>query len=104
MDPNTWTIEYVLENTKSCEEYMEKFENCAKLPLLNNIGNYAVKDLTLVRFRGMIQDMLDPEFYLETYTLASGSTTRLQNGKYRDTIVYKNVRRTELGFRKFYNY
>lgn len=92
MQPHTWTIEYVLENKKACQDHLEKFASCANIPLLNNIANYAVPNSSLVRFRGMIQDMLDPEFYLEKYAVSGpADSVRLQDGRYRDMIVYQNV-------------
>lgn len=46
-----------------------------------------LKDCSLVRFRGMIQDMMDPELYLEKYEVTHETGSRMQNGKYRDTLV-----------------
>lgn len=43
----------------------------------------------MVRFRGMIQDMMDPELYLEKYEVTHETGSRMQNGKYRDTLVLK---------------
>ncbi|XP_017041399.2 mini-chromosome maintenance complex-binding protein [Drosophila ficusphila] len=57
------------------------------VPLLNYTPLHKLKDQTLVRFRGMIQDMMDPEIYLERYELKSADgSRRLQNGKYRDCL------------------
>lgn len=93
MDCSTWTIEYVLANAESCRDHLQQMKFCAGIPLLNHIANYAVPNASLVRFRGMIQDMLDPEFYLEKYTVAGPQgSSRIQEGRYRDTIVYQNVR------------
>lgn len=91
MDISSWTIEYVLANRDVCRQQLEKHENRAAIPLLNNLENYAAPNSSLVRFRGMIQDMLDPEFYLEKYSVRGPSGTRMQDGRYRDTIVYENV-------------
>lgn len=43
----------------------------------------------MVRFRGMIQDMMDPELYLEKYEVSHEAGSRIQNGKYRDTLMLK---------------
>lgn len=94
MDITSWTIEYVLANRDACREHLEKYEHWANVPLLNNLENYAAPNSSLVRFRGMIQDMLDPEFYLEKYSVRGPSGTRMQDGRYRDTIVYQNVSKT----------
>lgn len=94
MEPRSWTIQYVQENDKNCREYLKSmsYEEFTGIPLLNHIPNNAVPNSSLVRFRGMIQDMLDPEFYLEKYTVASPSGNRIQDGRYMDTIHYHNVR------------
>lgn len=66
-----------------------------QIPLLNYVPLHTLQDNSLVRFRGMIQDMMDPEIYLEKYIVkncADGDNfaqNRLQNGKYRDTLVIK---------------
>lgn len=86
----------------SLEEYIRsEADNALKLnndidwnqiPLLNYVPLHTVADNTLVRFRGMVQDMLDPEIYLEKYVVNwddNGTQSRLQNGKYRDTLVCK---------------
>lgn len=92
MEVNKWSIEYFVENSGECLKQLEQHEVRGKIPLLNHIPNFAVPNSSLVRFRGMIQDMLDPEFYLEKYSLKSSSSNRIQDGRFRDTIVYQNVR------------
>lgn len=91
MDSSLWTIDYVLANQNACRGFLEKSENRALVPLLNHIENHAIPNSSLVRFRGMIQDMLDPEFYLEKYSVSGPAGTRMQDGRYRDTIVYETV-------------
>lgn len=92
MEANKWSIEYFVENSEECKKQLEKHEIRSTIPMLNHIPNFAVPNSSLVRFRGMIQDMLDPEFYLEKYTVKSSSSNRIQDGRFRDTIVYQNVR------------
>ncbi|XP_016987537.1 mini-chromosome maintenance complex-binding protein [Drosophila rhopaloa] len=61
------------------------------IPLLNYTPLHKLKDQTLVRFRGMIQDMMDPEIYLERYEIKSpDGGKRLQDGKYRDCLKLAN--------------
>lgn len=43
-----------------------------------------------------LQDMLDPEFYLEKYAIVSGDSVRLQNGRYRDAFLLKNNENVDL--------
>lgn len=40
--------------------------------------------------------MLDPEFYLEKYTIVGGDNVRLQNGRFRDAFVLKNNENVDL--------
>ncbi|XP_017152175.1 mini-chromosome maintenance complex-binding protein [Drosophila miranda] len=57
------------------------------IPLLNYTPLHKLKDQTLVRFRGMIQDMMDPEIYLERYEVkSSDGSKRLQHGQYHDCL------------------
>ncbi|EDW64635.1 mini-chromosome maintenance complex-binding protein [Drosophila virilis] len=57
------------------------------IPLLNHTPLHKLRDQGLVRFRGMVQDMMDPEIYLERYEVKSADgSTRLQPGKYRDCL------------------
>jgi len=56
---------------------------------LNDVANQDMRDGQLVRFRCMIQDMFDPEFYLAEYQVKSlvDGTVRTVSGRYRDTLV-----------------
>ncbi|XP_017070007.2 mini-chromosome maintenance complex-binding protein [Drosophila eugracilis] len=57
------------------------------IPILNYTPMHKLKDQTLVRFRGMIQDMMDPEIYLERYEVKSpDGSQHLKDGKYRDCL------------------
>lgn len=89
MEFASWTPETFLQNQTDNLNLLENDKNSwTKIPFLNNQKLHEIKDQTLVRFRGMIQDMLDPEIYLEKYLVKSGSTDeRIQEGKFRDTLV-----------------
>ncbi|XP_058465034.1 mini-chromosome maintenance complex-binding protein [Malaya genurostris] len=90
MDFHTWTPEYFVANMAQCVEYLSKQEVRDKIPLLNCSELHDLHDNSLVRFRGMIQDMQDPECYLEQYEVRakdSNELLRVQNGKYRDVLV-----------------
>ncbi|XP_017474527.1 PREDICTED: mini-chromosome maintenance complex-binding protein [Rhagoletis zephyria] len=65
------------------------------IPLLNYTPLHELKDMSIVRFRGMIQDMLDPEMYLERYevTKEADNTSRVQEGKYRDCLLLNDGER-----------
>ncbi|XP_044130617.1 mini-chromosome maintenance complex-binding protein-like [Bufo gargarizans] len=61
-------------------------EQCSRVPSLNDSPLHYLKPGGLVRFRCMIQDMFDPEFYMgiyETVHLDTGARA-LHLGKYRD--------------------
>ncbi|XP_052263772.1 mini-chromosome maintenance complex-binding protein-like [Dreissena polymorpha] len=56
------------------------------IPSLNDSSLHTLKPNSLVRFRCMVQDMFDPEFYLGSYEvkdIVTGQTT-MKSGKYKD--------------------
>ena len=59
-----------------------------QLPLLNTTPSHAWRAGQLIRFRGMVQDMHDPEFYLLAFGVrgAGSDTIRTGCGRYRDVI------------------
>ncbi|XP_053957086.1 mini-chromosome maintenance complex-binding protein [Anastrepha ludens] len=64
------------------------------IPLLNYTPLHELKDMSIVRFRGMIQDMHDPEMYLERYEVTKeDNTSRIQEGKYRDCLLLNDGER-----------
>lgn len=46
---------------------------------------------TLVRFKGMVQDILNPEYYSKTFTIFNSVTneTKICQGKYHNSIINK---------------
>lgn len=91
LELNSWTPEYFCENATACSEHLVKAEVRAIIPLLNCSQLHNLRDNTLVRFRGMIQDMQDPECFLEQYEVhrkgGDGGLIRVQDGRYRDVLV-----------------
>ncbi|NXC29823.1 MCMBP protein, partial [Campylorhamphus procurvoides] len=74
---------------KVTEYFKEKLkENNATnwVPSLNDVPVHYLKPNSLVKFRCMVQDMFDPEFYMGVYeTVDSNTNARvLHFGKYRD--------------------
>ena len=65
-------------------------EKLISIPLLNSVTSFEnVKDRSLVRFRCMIQDMFDPEFYLAFYQTKDVQDTNKKDfsfGLYRNTV------------------
>lgn len=57
-----------------------------RIPSLNHTPLHSLKPNSLVRFRCMVQDMFDPEFYLGIYEVVdkSNNKTFLKTGKYQD--------------------
>lgn len=77
-----------MSNSVAILDTLKQTDQWHRLPLLNNIeNNNVLVDGQLVRFRGLVQDMLDPEIYLEKFetTLADG-TKHIKRVKYRDNI------------------
>jgi hypothetical protein len=62
-----------------------------QIPLLNVNELHNMKDERLVRFRGMIQDMHGPEYYLEKFEVmkADGQQTETRHGKYMDITKWE---------------
>jgi len=58
------------------------------IPSLNLVPNHSVMDGQLVRFRCMVQDMFDPEFYLAQYQVKNmkDGTLKTMCGRYRDVV------------------
>ncbi|NXK48211.1 MCMBP protein, partial [Chauna torquata] len=74
---------------KVTEYFKEKLkENNATnwVPSLNDVPVHYLKPNSLVKFRCMVQDMFDPEFYMGVYETVDPSTNArvLHFGKYRD--------------------
>lgn len=64
----------------------------AKIPLISNLDNFdRLTDGQLVRFRGLVQNMFDPEIYLEQYQIkdVNSDVHHTRNGKYRDNLKLK---------------
>lgn len=85
-----YTLADFLQNESVVRQQLETNTFPGHIPLLNYWPAQNFPDHSLVRFRGMVQDMWDPEYYLEEYVVkrtdGSGGT-RVQNGRYRDTLV-----------------
>uniref|UniRef100_A0A182M851 Mini-chromosome maintenance complex-binding protein n=1 Tax=Anopheles culicifacies TaxID=139723 RepID=A0A182M851_9DIPT len=87
----SWTPEYFIAHESACQNQLSDDTVWSSIPLLNCTELAHLPDGCLVRFRGMLQDMQDPECYLERYTVRSksdGAVVRQQNGKYRDILLF----------------
>jgi len=59
------------------------------IPSLNLVPNHSLQDGQVVRFRCMVQDMFDPEFYLAQYQVRNMKDGSLRTlcGRYRDVVT-----------------
>lgn len=60
-----------------------------QIPSLNDYPPHRIKNKSLVRFRGMIQDMFDPEFFMEAFEVSMGKTnaTKMFCGLYQESFL-----------------
>ncbi|XP_018304208.1 mini-chromosome maintenance complex-binding protein isoform X1 [Mycetomoellerius zeteki] len=81
-----WTPEYYVSNQSNCQEILKSPDILTKIPLLNNAQLHDIKDKELVRFRGMIQDMYNPEYYFKQYEVKNTNTgeSDIRCGMYMD--------------------
>ena len=67
---------------------LQKSEAFLRVPSLNDIPSHLLKSKNLVRFRCMVQDMFDPEFYLAVYETVNkvDNSSKLRCGMYQDVV------------------
>ncbi|CAD6202129.1 GSCOCG00002955001-RA-CDS [Cotesia congregata] len=87
-DIKEWTKEYYIENKELCDKILESIDNFEGIPSLNNLPLHVLKDGQLVRFSGMIQDMYNPELYMEKYQVKNLDTgsVNMRSGMYQDIL------------------
>ncbi|XP_053606631.1 mini-chromosome maintenance complex-binding protein [Plodia interpunctella] len=80
--PDMW-----IANENEWREKLLKLPNWYQIPLINCNASHNFSDNNLVRFRGMIQDMHNPEFYFEQFEVYNTATkeVKVKSGKFRDT-------------------
>lgn len=93
--PNIWML-----NEEGWKDKLLKLPSWHKIPLINSYASHNLPDGSLVRFRGMIQDMHNPEFYFEQYEIYNSETNevKLKSGKYTDTaniLEHEKINYTE---------
>ncbi|XP_071514071.1 mini-chromosome maintenance complex-binding protein isoform X2 [Panulirus ornatus] len=68
------------------EEELKQPSILEELPWVNETPLHYMRPNQVVRFRGMVQDMFDNEFFMDTYEVCNKNTgaTRLQPGRYKD--------------------
>ncbi|KAH8238961.1 hypothetical protein KR038_010558 [Drosophila bunnanda] len=83
--PDELTVQH--KDSTVLKELLKDSTRWHSIPLLNYTPLHKLKDRSLVRFRGMIQDMMDPEIYLERYEVkASDGSKCFHDGKYLDCL------------------
>ncbi|XP_018566587.1 mini-chromosome maintenance complex-binding protein [Anoplophora glabripennis] len=89
MDIFSCTPEMWIEDEDNLSKLLEDHKVMDKIPLLNVNELHHLKDTTLVRFRGMVQDMHSPEYYLEKFEIINLTTSEksVKSGKYHDGAV-----------------
>lgn len=93
LEVRNWTPEYYVANQSDCQQILEGPDVLMEIPLLNNTQLHNIRDKALVRFRGMIQDMYNPEYYFKQYEVKNTDTgeSDVRCGMYMDAarcLVY----------------
>ncbi|XP_043251882.1 mini-chromosome maintenance complex-binding protein [Colletes gigas] len=85
---SNWTPAHVIANQSSCNLLLENPDALKEIPSLNNAPLRNFTDWQLVRFRGMVQDMHNPEFYFEKYEVKNNETEtyEVRCGMYADYV------------------
>ena len=67
---------------------LQNKEALERVPSLNDVPSHLLKSKSLVRFRCMVQDMFDPEFYLAAYEVVNkaDNSSNLRCGMYQDMV------------------
>lgn len=86
---NDWTPEYFIANQESCKLILENSDILKEIPLLNNAPLHDFRDKQLVRFRGMVQDMYNPEYYFQKYEVKNtqNGCCDIRHGMYMDSVL-----------------
>ncbi|GAB1863759.1 Mini-chromosome maintenance complex-binding protein [Camponotus japonicus] len=86
IEVRNWTTEYYVTNQLSCQQMLGNSDILKEIPLLNNVQLHDITDKQLVRFRGMVQDMYDPEYFFKQYEVKNTKTgeSDIRCGMYTD--------------------
>lgn len=94
------TPDIFIEKSADVLDILSNEANRAKIPLISNWNNFDhLKDMQLVRFRGLVQNMLDPEIYLQSYQVkGDNENISTRNGKYRDNLKLQVKKNENINF------
>lgn len=89
VDTVNWTPDYFVKNDSACKNILESSDFTREIPSLNAIALDDLRDGQLVRFRGMIQDMYNPEYYFQEYEVLNKQTgnRKIKSGMYNDSAI-----------------
>ncbi|XP_040217398.1 mini-chromosome maintenance complex-binding protein isoform X1 [Rana temporaria] len=87
--------------TNYFQEKIQENQSCW-VPSLNDVPLHYLKPNSLVRFRCMVQDMFDPEYYMGVYETVdrSNNARALHLGKYRDVADCKPQQEVDINSSK----
>ena len=70
--------------------FTEKLQETRQIPSLNETPNHNLVDGQIVKFRCMIQDMFDPEFYMDKYAIKNlqNGETRFSTCRFQETVEF----------------
>lgn len=97
MSLSEFTPENLRQNRETWLGYLENADIWNSIPLLNVNEPHNFKHESPVRFRGMVQDMRSPEFYLEEFESVNLDTNEKtpRYAKYADDFVLKENEKVE---------
>ncbi|XP_027852654.2 mini-chromosome maintenance complex-binding protein [Aphis gossypii] len=85
---DTWTADIWNENEGECKKTLNEPGNWEKIPLLfddkTTLGS-------LVRFKGMIQDMLNPEYYSSSFTIINAENEEVASRRAKYHSSTQNI-------------
>lgn len=85
---NMWSKDYYINNSEECIKTIQNITVAEKSMLELSLQEKA--DGKLVCFSGMIQDLLEPEYYCSNYQIRDAEgAVRVQNGKFSDAYAMK---------------
>ncbi|KAL6263858.1 hypothetical protein P5V15_003939 [Pogonomyrmex californicus] len=90
VEVKNWTPEYYITNQSVCQQILDNPAVLTEIPSLNNVQLHNIRDKELIRFRGMVQDMYDPEYYFKHYEVKNTNTgeSNVRCGMYADTAQH----------------
>ncbi|KAL1460844.1 hypothetical protein WDU94_012786 [Cyamophila willieti] len=85
---DSWTPKYWQEHEQECEQILKDVNSWSQVPDLHSIPSSELKDGMLVKYRGMIQDMMNPVFYFDRYEVLDRSTQSksIHSGRFKESL------------------